>query len=200
MIISIILSFHLLLSQTPWESKTVEGYSIYNEELDNTEGFGAYMDLPLKPMTRNFDNGGGTHNYNTQFLKEYYGVENHVYDPFQRSEEENRKTLREIDFDTATSMSVLNVIDQIPARLDHIFLSCRSLKTFGVAYFKVFENKGDGKEEWKSYGYQSNRPTREFQEEVEQVFGKGNVVTDTLRHLIIAYKNSGCNKVSSSKI
>ncbi len=65
---------------------------------------------------------------------------------------------------------------------------------FGAAYFKVYENNRSGKEEWHSYGYQANRQAKEFQEEVEHVFGKGNVVTDSLRHLIIAYKNSGCTK------
>lgn len=199
MIIAILLASNLILTstQTPWEKTTTVGYSIDKGELDDTEGFGAYMDLPLKPLTRNFDNGGGTHDYNTKFLLKHYGVENRVYDPFQRSDEENTKVLAEVEkqsFDSATSMSVLNVIDHVPARFDHIYLSCQAIKAFGAAYFKVYENNRSGKEEWHSYGYQANRQAKEFQEEVEQVFGKGNVVTDTLRHLIIAYKNSGCTK------
>jgi len=197
MIATLILS--LLLTQTPWEAKTVQGYSLYQGNLDDTEGFGAYMDLPLKPLTRNFDNGGGTHDYNSKFLSKYYGVENQVYDPFQRTEQENVKVLSKVHthtFDTSTSMSVLNVIDTLPARLNHIFLSCEAIKAFGTAYFKIFENNGTGKEEWNTYGYQANRPTQEFQKEVEGVFGKGNVVTDTVCHLLIAYKNSDCTKPS----
>ncbi len=183
--------------QKSWEKPTIKGFGIENEQLDYTEGFGAFMDLQLRPGTKNFDNGGGSHKYNTLFLKENYGVENLVYDPFQRSKEHNESILKAVDqhtFDTATSNSVLNVIDLPQARLDHIFLSCNSLKDYGTAYFKTWQGDGSSKGKYSSHGYQSNLPTYSYQDEIEQIFSKGNVVTDTLRNLIIAYKNSGCKK------
>jgi hypothetical protein len=188
--------------QQSWEKGTVEGFGIYDHQLDYTEGFGAYMDLHLQPGTKNFDNGGGSHDYNTMFLKTHYGVENQVYDPFQRKEEHNEKVLQaaaEHSFDTATSNSVLNVIDHFPSRFTHILLSCESLKDFRPAYFKVWEGDRSSKGQSLAYGYQSNRPTESYQDEVEQVFGKGNSVVDFKRHLIIAYKNHGCQKTAEMR-
>jgi hypothetical protein len=183
--------------QKSWEKPTVQGFSIYDEKLDYSEGFGAYMDLHLQPGTKNFDNGGGSHSYNTIFLKDNYGVENQVYDPFQRPHEENEKVLKEVaehSFDTATSNSVLNVIDSPSHRFEHIFISCDSLKDFGAAYFKIWEGDRSSKGRSLPYGYQANRPTQSYQEEVEKIFDRGNVVVDFTRHLIIAYKNNGCKE------
>jgi hypothetical protein len=195
------LAFHrdatAAVYQTPWQEKTVQGFSIENNKLDYTEGFGAYIDLPLRPHTKNFDNGGGTHDLNSLFLRDHFGVTNIVYDPFQRSNEHNQKALLEAakqDFDSSTSNSILNVIDNNRARFEHILLSCQAVKNNKAAYFRVWRGNGSGQEQWHSGKYQSNKPAKSYQAEVENVFGKGNVVTDTERHLIIAYKNSGCIK------
>lgn len=185
--------------QIPWNKETVQGFSVYDGRLETSEGFGAYMDFCLSPNTKNFDNGGGTHDYNSEFLKAYKGVTNVVYDPFQRSEKSNQQALQEVakhDFDTATSNSVLNVIDQAEKRLEHISLSCSALKAGGIAYFKVWQGNGTLVEQRNIDSYQSNRPAATYQAEVEAVFGKGNVVTDASRHMLIAYKNSGCHQKS----
>lgn len=127
--------------QTPWSIKTAQGFPIHQDKLETTEGFGAYLDYCLRPNTKNYDNGGGSYNYNSQFLKTYHGVENIVYDPYQRGEASNLEALAQVekhDFDSATSNSVLNVIDDAKARLKHISLSCHALKEGGIAYFKVY--------------------------------------------------------------
>lgn len=184
-------------AQSPWQDRdTVKGFSIYNGELDTTQGFGAYLDFCLKPNTRNFDNGGGAHHYNSEFLKRYHAVTNVVYDPFKRSEEENRFALTEVskhNFHTATSNSVLNCIETKESRLDHIALCCQALQESGIAYFKVYPGNGSLIESSATGIYQSNQPAASYQSEVEEVFGKGNVVTDTKKDLIIAYKNSDCS-------
>ncbi|MBA3957580.1 MAG: hypothetical protein H0X51_04185 [Parachlamydiaceae bacterium] len=184
--------------QTPWTEKTVQGFSFYQDKLDYTEGFGAYLDLHLRPNTKNFDNGGGSHNFNTTFLEEVYSVTNVVYDPFQRSDEHNSIVLSQVsahEFDTTTSNSILNVIDNQSTRFKHIWLSCEALKAHGVAYFRIFEGNGSFQDQHLSYGYLSNRLAQSYQHEVEKIFEKGNVVTDIKRRLIIAYKNSGCKEV-----
>ena len=193
--IGLFISLHAADEQAAWKDPTVQGFSIYKGQLDYTEGFGAYLDIPFRPMTKNFDNGGGSHDYNTQFLREILGVENIAYDPYQRPKEQNEKALELVAkqvFDTATSNSVLNVIDTLHNRLEHILLSCEALKKYGAAYFKVFDGNHSSEGQWLSYGYQANQPVDFYQKEVEQVFGAGNVVTDQLKHMIIAYKNSGC--------
>ncbi len=37
--------------QTSWDKMTVQGFPIYNGQLETTEGFGAYLDYCLKPGT-----------------------------------------------------------------------------------------------------------------------------------------------------
>lgn len=168
-----------------------ETFSIYKDQLDYTQGFGAFMDLRLKPKTINFDNGGGKYDFASQFLEKNFGVTNIVYDPFLRSENENKKALslvQEHIFDSSTSNSVLNVIQNSQDRQEHIFLSCEALKEYGVAYFKIFEGDKDS----TFIFHQENRSAISYQKEIERVFGKGNVVTDVNQNLIIAYKNCGC--------
>ncbi|MBS0654502.1 MAG: hypothetical protein JSR46_01885 [Verrucomicrobia bacterium] len=181
--------------QTPWNRETAQGFPVYDGKLEITEGFGAYLDFCLRPNTKNFDNGGGTHDYNSEFLKIYKGVTNIVYDPFQRTQANNEQVLEEVakhDFDTSTSNSVLNVIDLQEKRLEHIALSCAALKDSGIAYFKVWQGNGSHVAERKEDSYQSNRPAAAYQAEVEAIFGQGNVVVDSQRHMLIAYKNRGC--------
>lgn len=181
--------------QKSWQRPTVEGFGMHQGMIDTTEGVAAYLDFGLLPNTKNFDNGGGSSELNTQFLKNYLAVSNTVYDPFMRSDEHNKLSLEAVshhDFDTATSNSVLNVIDTFKARVAHIYLSCDALKQYGKAYFKVFSGSGSSNGEYIEGGYQSNRPALSYQEEVEVVFGKANVVTDIARHYIIAHKNGGC--------
>jgi len=196
-IVLLLLSFIPLIGeQTPWIRDTVQGFPVHKGHLETSEGFGAYMDFCLKPNTKNLDNGGGKDDFNTLFLKEYYGVTNVVFDPFMRSEEHNQSVLAHIEkhpFDTATSNSVLNVIDDKNSRMTHLKLSCAALKTGGIAYFKLYPGNGSSKGEYIEGGFQSIRPATTYQEEVEEVFGKGNVVVDISRELIIAYKNKGCS-------
>ncbi|HSX10984.1 MAG TPA: hypothetical protein VLF94_04640 [Chlamydiales bacterium] len=197
----IVVAFVALLGssaeQQPWTGATVEGLGTENGRPDYTEGVGAFTNLRLKPGTKNFDNGGGSHDTNTLFLRDTYAIENWVYDPFQRSKEHNETVLEAVahhDFDTSTSNSVLNVIDDFSQRLRHIFLSCDSLKEFGAAYFLIWEGDRSSEEKRLSYGYQANRLVGSYQSEIERIFGSGNVVTDFQRKLIIAFKNGGCNQ------
>ncbi len=195
------VSLHAQQNQTSWLRDTVSGLSADNEKLDTTEGLGAYFDFCLQPNTKNFDNGGGSSNLNTQFLKTYTGVVNVVYDPFKRSKQENDQALLEAskhDFDTATSNSVLNVIDNKLTRLSHIFLSCDALKEHGKAYFKVYSGNNSSKDAWIEGGFQSNRDALSYQSEVEEVFGKGNVASDIEKKYIVAYKNQGCHKIAKT--
>lgn len=191
----LLLCISPLLSQTPWNKETVQGFPVYNNQLEITEGFGAYMDYCLRPNSKNFDNGGGSHQHNSDFLKKYYGVTNIVYDPYQRTCESNLKALAEVakhDFTSSTSNSVLNVIDTVEDRLAHISLSCEALKDGGIAYFKIFPGNGSQIATRENDGYQSNCYASSYQTEVEKVFGIGNVVVDHSKHMIIAYKNRGC--------
>lgn len=160
--------------------------------VDNTEGTGAYDDLGADALvagTTNFDNGGCSLDVNTEHLLKTYGVVNHVYDKMKRSATHNAKVLQLVDtgqFDTSTSNSVLNVInDKIdtassvdnscnnqPNQLDeHIALSYRALKTGGKAYFKIWRGDGSGTPSVNLSGsYQHNLPASAFLPAVRRIF------------------------------
>lgn len=177
--------------QTAWNRPTVDGVSyLPSGEIDRTEGVGALMDLPLKNGTRNLDVGGGAHDSNTRYLGTR-GVTNYVYDPFARSESHNREILRRVKaapVDSVTSMSILNVIDDSTARLNHILLCQKSLKPGGKGYFKVWAGNASGKGESILGGYQSNRAVQSYLQDVRQVFGETQVLYDEDLQALVAIK------------
>jgi hypothetical protein len=106
-----------------------------NGRLDITEGHGAFHGIAFQRDTVSFDVGGGGSDDNKLYLKESFVIENVGYDPFARSEQHNRKALVRI-------ASLMNVIDQAAACLDHINLCYNALKTDGKAYFRIWPGGG----------------------------------------------------------
>lgn len=130
----------------------------------------------FKQGSLNLDYGGGRWNNAAQYLKDY-DVLNLVYDPFNRSKEHNKDV---IDFvkknggaDTVTCSNVLNVIKEPENRLSVIKNCDRLVKSGGTVYFTVYEGSGsgEGKADDKRKSYQTNMKTKDYQEELEQVFG-----------------------------
>jgi hypothetical protein len=160
--------------------------------LDNTTGYGAFDDLGLTRNSRNIDIGGGKFDQNSKYLKRKFNIENVVYDPFNRSKLHNEKVLNQAKdhpFDTATSMSVLNVINTKPARLAHIKLMYDCICAGGTAYFKVYRGNGSGKEWYGQHKYQGNRGAETYLDEVKEVFGEKNTILKKEQNLIIAQKH-----------
>lgn len=184
--------------QIVWSRPNVKGYSIdpTTGQIDATEGFGGF-DSIIKAFNglgpRNFDNGGGEHDDNTQYLKEKYNIENIVYDPFMRPLEHNENALEQAQikpFDTCTSISVLNVINTIKSRLAHIKICDKILKANGLAFFKVWAgNKSQIPTEVEG-GYQSNKDIEGYIDEVKEAFGAGNVYLDSENKIIKAIKQA----------
>jgi N12 class adenine-specific DNA methylase len=132
----------------------------------------------------NIDIGGGRFDLATNYLAER-GTKNFVFDPYNRSEESNRATL---DFllngnkaDTATCANVLNVIAEERARANVILEVAKSIKTDGRAYFMVYEGNGTGVGAETSSGYQNNRKTADYVQEIQHYFDnvqrKGKLIT-----------------------
>lgn len=133
--------------------------------------------------TRNLDIGGGKYDLGTDYLKEH-GVENVVFDPYNRKEGHNLKTIAILrggeNFDTATIANVLNVIKEPEYRAMVIRQAARAIKKDGKAYFSIYERNGDGIGEKTTKGWQNNMKAKAYLPEVEQYFGKverhGNVL------------------------
>ena len=88
--------------------------------------------------TKNLDYGGGKYDNVSEFLSEL-GVDNYVYDPYNRSCADNKEALAAGPFDTITLSNVLNVIKEKRIRY-YIIRKCLSLlKDGGTIYISVYE-------------------------------------------------------------
>lgn len=127
----------------------------------------------FEPGTVNCDFGGGKFNTAAEYL-EQYDVVNLVYDPYNRSSEHNQEVIRLIrehgGADTATCSNVLNVIKEPEVRLNVLKNISKLVKSGGTVYITVYEGKGNNAEGPTKSGYQLNRKTADYLEEIQQVF------------------------------
>jgi ribosomal protein S18 acetylase RimI-like enzyme len=137
--------------------------------------------IPWKKGTLNADLGGGKYDEFTNALQTQ-GVENVIYDPYNRSAEHNQAAMDRIagNADTATISNVLNVIAEPAARDQVIRQAADAIKPEGEAYFSVYIGDGSGKGKETPRGYQLNRKLADYIEEIERHFGsvtkKGNIL------------------------
>ena len=126
-----------------------------------------------RPGTMNLDYGGGKADTAVEYLKQY-DVINLVYDPYNRSSEHNQEVIRLIrehgGADTATCSNVLNVIKEPEVRLNVLKNISKLVKSGGTVYITVYEGKGNNAEGPTKSGYQLNRKTADYLEEIQQVF------------------------------
>ena len=136
-----------------------------NFYIDESEGLGAFLTIILlgkeKVGPLNVDIGGGNLDYNSGILKQFFNIDNFVFDPY--SKRKGQEGLEEKDLfeqrgfiieeikgaaDTATSFSILNVLvkeeagnyifDRDAAK-SHLKLALSCLQKNGVLYIKVYE-------------------------------------------------------------
>lgn len=142
--------------------------------------------VSFEPGTINIDYGGGKFDNVADYLTQY-DVINLVYDPFNRTAAHNKevlKTLREAGgADTATCSNVLNVIKEPEVRKNVLQNMARIVKPGGKIYITVYEGTGKGDEKATSAGYQLNRKTADYLDEIREVFPdatrRGKLITAT---------------------
>ena len=129
--------------------------------------------VDFKPGTMNLDYGGGKFDNATEYLAEM-NVTNLVYDPFNRSADHNKMVLSKIrsngGADTATCSNVLNVIKEPEARINVLKNIAKLVKSSGTVYITVYEGSGSNEGAPTKSGYQLNRKTADYLEEIESVF------------------------------
>jgi hypothetical protein len=127
----------------------------------------------FQPDTINLDYGGGKFDNAAEYLADF-GVTNLVYDPYNRSSEHNNEVLREIrengGADTTTCSNVLNVIKERDVRLNVLKNIKKLTKSGGTVYITVYEGSGKGNEGPTKSGYQLNRKTADYLEEIQMIF------------------------------
>lgn len=164
---------------------------------ENTAGVNAFSDVCFgQNVTRVLDVGGGQFDHNAHYLKREKNIELFVWDPYNRSAAHNEKVklaVTQKHVDAVTSMSVLNVIPEVRARLAHIVTLKSALALNGKAYFKIWPGEGWLKGSYlpsaSKTAYQANAYAQRFLNEVEMVFGLGNVCLDErIPNLMVAKK------------
>ena len=127
----------------------------------------------FNPGELNLDFGGGKFDNATEYLAQQ-GVESLVYDPYNRSSGHNKEVIDTVrkngGADTVTCSNVLNVIKEPEARKAVIKNIYSLLKNSGTAYFTVYEGTGKGNEGPTRSGYQLNKKTGDYVEEISAVF------------------------------
>lgn len=142
--------------------------------------------INLPSGTINLDFGGGR--FDT--VAEYYAdkdVTNLVYDLYNRSSAHNKEVLNQIKenggADSVTYSNVLNVIAEPKARLTVIKNIYNLAKSGAPCYFTVYEGSDSGEGAETKSGYQLNKKTADYLEEIQQVFPnakrKGKLIVAT---------------------
>lgn len=119
------------------------------------------------------DFGGGKFDNAVEYIRDK-GATLCVYDPYNRSAEHNKEVLRILrengGADAAVNSNVLNVIKEPEARKNVLENIARITKPGAPIYITVYEGKGDGQEGPTKSGYQLNRKTADYLEEIQEVF------------------------------
>ena len=145
-----------------------------------------YRMIKLQPGTVGVDFGGGRFDNAVEYLRDQ-DVTLCVYDPYNRSSEHNREVLRTLrangGADFAINSNVLNVIKEPEARKGVLENIKKITKSGAPIYITVYEGRGDAKEGVTKSGYQLNRKTADYLEEIQEVFPdakrKGKLIVAT---------------------
>lgn len=143
------------------------------------------------------DYGGGKWDTGVEYLEEQ-GCEGYVYDPYNRSSQHNRTVLRALrsngGADIALCSNVLNVIKEPEARIQVLKNIAKITKPSGKVYITVYEGSGKGNEGATKSGYQLNRKTADYLEEIQSVFPdaqrKGKLISATNSSSVTSSENA----------
>lgn len=131
--------------------------------------------ITLNDGTVNLDFGGGRFdNVQEYFDESGKDVRNLVLDPYNRSVAHNQDVIKEIKAhggaDTATCSNVLNVIKEPEARLAALRNIKKLVKPGGAIYITVYEGSKTGEADPTKSGFQLNRSTADYLDEIREVF------------------------------
>lgn len=153
---------------------TDQEYTSAATSINSTKLPALFKMVTFRDGSLNLDYGGGKFDNVASYLMDTYGATNLVYDPYNRTPDHNKSVLDQVrkngGADTVTCSNVLNVIKEPGARLS-VIRNCKNyLKTGGTAYFTVYEGSGTGEGSPTKSGYQLNKKTDQYVDEISQVF------------------------------
>lgn len=182
------LSFIDSLNESTQEEIDIENpeqeFSSAATSINSTKLPAIYNMVNFRPGDVVVDFGGGKFDNAVNYLKDK-DVTLLVYDPYNRSAEHNKEVLRILKehggADAAVNSNVLNVIKEPEAR-EAVLKNIKKITKRGAPiYITVYEGRGDGAEGPTKSGYQLNRKTSDYMDEVGSVFSnvkrKGKLIT-----------------------
>ena len=154
--------------------KTVDQeYDSANTSINSTKLPAIYNMVNFPKGAVVLDYGGGKFDNAVAYL-ESIGCKGYVYDPYNRSAEHNHEVIKTIrangGADITLCSNVLNVIKEPEARQNVLENIKKLTKPSGKVYITVYEGRGDGAEGPTKSGYQLNRKTAGYLDEVKEVF------------------------------
>lgn len=162
----------LTLNDDPEE--TEQKYSSAATSINSSKLPALFKLVKFEKGSLNLDYGGGRFDNVAEYLEKEYGATNLVYDKYNRSSTHNKEVLDKVrqngGADTVTCSNVLNVIAEESER-QAVLRNCkRFLKSGGTCYITVYEGSGTGEGAETKAGYQLNRKTAGYEEEIKKVF------------------------------
>lgn len=132
-----------------------------------------YKMISIPEGSVGIDFGGGKWDNAIEHIRDL-GATLCVYDPYNRSKAYNKETLKTLrangGADWAVTSNVLNVIKEPSARKAVLENISKITKSGAPIYITVYEGRGDGKAGQTKSGYQLNRKTKDYIEEIQEVF------------------------------
>lgn len=148
-------------------------YTSKNTSINSTKLPKIFSLVLFNSGTTNIDYGGGKFDNATEYLASQ-NVDNYIYDPYNRTEEHNEEVIEIIKAkggaDSATCSNVLNVIKEPEVRRNVLENMKELVKPMGNIYITVYEGSRDGNEHPTKSGYQLNRKTEDYLEEIREIF------------------------------
>lgn len=132
-----------------------------------------YKMISIPEGSVGIDFGGGKWDNAIEHIRDL-GATLCVYDPYNRSKDYNIETLKTLrangGADWAVTSNVLNVIKEPSARKAVLENISKITKSGAPIYITVYEGRGDSKAGQTKSGYQLNRKTKDYIEEIQEVF------------------------------
>ena len=148
-------------------------YDSANTSINSKKLPAIYNMVSFHPNQIVLDFGGGKFDNAVEYLASQ-NVTLLVYDPYNRSNEHNNQVLRTLKTnggaDVTLCSNVLNVIKELDARLAVLNNIQKLTKPGGDIYITVYEGSGKRNEGPTKSGYQLNRKTADYLEEIQSVF------------------------------
>jgi len=166
---------------TLWNHPT-QTVSSSETSINSSKMAASFKRISWEKGTVNADIGGGKFDNASEHLSSL-GVENVIYDPYNRSSSHNEVAVKKIrggQSDTATVNNVLNVIKESEMRLKVIKQASNAVGCKGVAYFLIYEGDKTGRGRNTKKGWQEHRKAEDYISEIATEFGvierKGNLI------------------------